>query len=651
MISQGFSSRLGFDPARLRFAFRTSLTACAALFVAWALGLDHPQWSAMTVWVASQPTLGSLIEKSAFRIAGTIVGASAGVGIVMLSGGDPRFIVPVLALWVGLCAGAGNILRGFASYGAILAGYSAAMVSLLDTGHPDHIVLLGIDRMLTILVGVVAALVVGLIFTRKAVDPLAGRARRLTAQVLADIAGSLSGNRENIETEQRRILTEMAAIDEQLDPHGAGSLRSRRSARTIRALLIAQVAALLWLKRQAHPATAPAHPAIAAALREAALAVEDGEDPKTLLGALDEAQRLAASDEALHGAIAGLALAVRERRAFDDAATREPGPRHLVILHRDIVGARHAAIRAVATLLAVGAMWILSGWSGGAFVMLGTAVMVSLFSTFDAPSRVMRTVVFGQILGASGVLACRWLVWPLADSEIGLIIGMMPFVLIGALLFAHRRTAPASPDYNLVFLLLSEPVFPLTGTFGHSLAICLGVLTAPLIAMAAFRLIFPTDARRRMARLIAVMLHELEGMAADPRAITRRESWRARLYHRLLALVRWADRSGGVRERVEETGMTILLLGESIMRLHQLADDPTLPRSVRRCIAPCLGRLRRVGTEPERARRALERLFLAMQKARRPDATFYSTTAQALTENIISLQKLDARSMTAAQQS
>ena len=163
-------AKFGFDLPRLNFAFRTAVAACLALFIAWLLGLEHPQWSAMTVWAAAQPTRGQLLEKSLFRTVGTLIGAIVGVGLVAGSGGDPRPLVIGLSVWIGLCVAAGNLLRGYVSYGAMLSGYSASMVALLDTGHPDHVLSLGADRAATIMVGVVTALAVGWLLTPAAAE-------------------------------------------------------------------------------------------------------------------------------------------------------------------------------------------------------------------------------------------------------------------------------------------------------------------------------------------------------------------------------------------------------------------------------------------------------------------------------------------------
>ena len=164
------ATRWGFDASRLRFAFRTAVACCVAVLVAWMLGLEHPQWSGMTVWIASQPLRGHLIEKSIFRLAGTVSGTLVGVALVALSNGQVLVLVIGLALWSGLCAGIGNVQRGFVSYGTILAGYSAAMVALLGSEHPEHIVALGVDRLLTVLVGVAIALLVGWFVARRPSD-------------------------------------------------------------------------------------------------------------------------------------------------------------------------------------------------------------------------------------------------------------------------------------------------------------------------------------------------------------------------------------------------------------------------------------------------------------------------------------------------
>ncbi|HEX5932525.1 MAG TPA: FUSC family protein, partial [Pseudorhizobium sp.] len=241
-------SRYGFIPERLSFAMRTALAACLALLLAWLFGLEHPQWSAMTVFSAAQSTRMMLLEKSFFRAVGTLIGTVLGVLLVFFSGGEPWILVLGLSAWIGACVFCGNVVRGFASYGVLLAGYSAAMVALLDTAHPDQVLALGGDRLLTVLTGVVTAALVGLMFSpRQAEHSVAARVRELAAAALS----LLAAGRETMDADdvqQRRILRELAAVEDGLDQHGAGSIGARRSVRSLRAIVWSLVDLLIWLR-------------------------------------------------------------------------------------------------------------------------------------------------------------------------------------------------------------------------------------------------------------------------------------------------------------------------------------------------------------------------------------------------------------------
>lgn len=583
--------RAGFDPPRLGFTLRTAAAACLALLAAWLAGLEHPQWSAMTVWAASLPLRGHLLEKSLFRALGTVIGSVLGMGLLLASSGRPEVIVAGLALWIGLCVGAGNIVRGFASYGVMLAGYSAAMVTLLHSAQSADPLAVGIDRMLTVLLGLLVALVVGWIFAaRDAGDDTAARVQALSRRILGDLVDRLAGTGRPDGDEHRRLLSEMAAIEDGLDQRATGSLRSRKAGRAIRGLLSAQVALLLWMRRGgAHAGNAP----LIAAVREAADASGDAERERAAL------RRAAgvAGDPVLAEALSGLSAAT---------AATDGGTQPVLALHRDWIGAGEAALRAVFVILAVGAAWLLTGWEGGPFMLLGAAIMTTVFSTFDNPALTLRQVLLGQTLGVVGALACRWLAWPLAGSEAGLVLSMMPFILAGGLLFGHRRGAgPLGFDYNMVVLLLLQPVWPLAGSLAHSLSVGLAVILGPASGLIAFLLIFPVSGARRLRTLVAMMVREIEAMAANPGASRRRVVWRARLYHRVLRLVRWADKTGTSRGEAVDGGFALLLAGSAVLHIDALLRKPSLTPQMERRLNATRERLRRLGSDPRRTARAL----------------------------------------------
>ena len=242
--------RAGFDRNRLTFAFKTAIVAFIALVVAQALGLEHPQWSAMTVWATAQPMREHLLEKGLWRFLGTISGIIVGVALIFAGQWQPWALVLGLALWVGLCSGIGLLQRGMVAYGTILAGYSAAMVALLSTAHPDHVLLLGLDRFLTIAVGVVLAMGLGYFFTPK--RPAHTLSDALRATSAACLHSVLSQAQSPASAHTTDLLQKIALLDEGMDMHAIGSLKSRQRVQQARLLLLAQLNLALYLQQHPH---------------------------------------------------------------------------------------------------------------------------------------------------------------------------------------------------------------------------------------------------------------------------------------------------------------------------------------------------------------------------------------------------------------
>lgn len=634
MTAAASLSRLGFVTARLRIAWPSAFGACLALALAAELGLEHPQWSAMTVWAAYQPSRGQLLEKGFFRLAGTVSGVLAGVFLVLFVhvADDQRWLlVAGLALWIGACAAIGNLQRGFVAYGTMLAGYSAAMVALLDTAHPERVIELGVDRLTTVVVGVVVALVIGGIFASAGGgDRVAARVDAASAALLRALAGRRRPDRAERATAAARALSEIAEIDEELDPHGAGSLRSRRLVRSLRGRLIAQVAGHLML----HASSIEGPPDdLAALLREIADRLERPDRGDDFDRLLEAALAGSAGRPRLLEVLGPLFAAMRADPGAVVVGTQRRRRAHgpLVVLHRDWVGARRAFVRAVATMVAVGALWIGTDWSGGSFLLLGTAIMTSLFSTFDNPAQFMRNVLSGQVLGAIGALACSRLVWPHVDGEAGRILAMMPFILLGVAVFAHRRTAPAGFDYNMVVLLLLQPIEPPSGTLLHALALSGAVAAAPIAGWLSYRLVFPVEPRRRLVHIATSMVHDLAAMARESGRPTDREIWRRRLYHRLLRAIRWAEKSGGGGGAIVEAAVAVLDVGSAILRLREIRAEPGLLRPVERALDVAVARGAAIAASPERFARALDEAARRLAAVgRREDAERLADAAAAL---------------------
>jgi uncharacterized membrane protein YccC len=603
---------LGFDRDRFAFTGRTAVVAFLAVALAWAFGLGHPQWAGMSVWAASQPLRGHLLEKSLNRFLGTVVGALFGILLLVVSDGSTWILVLGLSVWIGLCAGLGNLVRGFLSYGVMLSGYSAALVTLLHDPQSSSLVDTGLDRMATVLVGVVLALALGWLLA-EGTDPDAvrRRGRRLAGEVLSDLADALTSGQGEEPRRAHGLLAEMGAMEETLDAQTAGSPSGRGKARWIRRLLSALVALLPWMRR---PPVGADIRAIAQALREAVEVLEGGqreEQDGRLDMALSRAVQAAAGRPALSRVLTTLRDVLGEAIPVQKGTAVEARSLPATRTHRDWVGAREAGLRAFSATFAAGAVWLLTGWSVGGFLTLGVAIMITVFSAMDNPAGFIRFVVVGQALGVLGALACRWLVWPHLGGEGAAILSMAPFMMAGALLFAHRRFGPLGFDYNMVFLLLLHPAWPLTGQFVDGATAGFAVVLGPVVALVGYRTLFPVTALRRFRSLLVMLVGEVEVMAARPDVGLHAAHWWARLHHRVLRLARWAEKTGLNRDDAMEAGFTVLLLGRVVLHLDglpQVEEGPEGEAGSRRALFLARERLQRVGRDPLGAARALAHL-------------------------------------------
>lgn len=550
----------GFERPRLTFTLRTAFASWVALAVAALLGLESPHWAAMTVWVVAQPTRGMLLEKSLYRLFGTFAGSAVGVGLVLGSHGDPFLLAGGLALWVAACAGAGNLLRHFQTYGLLLAGYTAAMVALMDVPHPDHVLVLAAGRVMAVVVGIAASALVSWLFLPPAAEPqLIERLRAVADSALAWSESVHAGppTREMIERE-RHILSELAAVDDLLDGHAAGSPAGYRRIRGAR-LLAARVLALV-----------------------AAARTPAGGGPRT-------------EAAAVRTALVGVA-------ADDPIGT--PLPTLPMLFHRDWSVAGAAALRALVAVLAAGAVWLLTGWSAGPYLMLGTAVMSTLFSSFDDPVRVLRLVLLGSAAGAVAAIVFQIGALPLVPVTGGALVLAAPFLALGAVAMAHPLTRMPAMDYAMAFLLLAHPTVPLTGGTAELLHGAAAMLLGIGLALLSFHTVLPVNAAVRLRAVVAMTVRDLESLAAVPASPGR---WRARLYHRTLRLVRRADLVEGRDLAAIDGGLAAFSVGDAILAVRRLRGRAGLPAVVRRRLDLTLRRLETLSARPDAAAAALER--------------------------------------------
>src|SRR6266567_5903876 len=184
-----FEAALRAASPPLLFGLRLWASVTLALYVAFWLELDNPFWAGTSAAIVCLPQLGASLRKGWFRMIGTLVGTVMSVVLVVCFPQDRILFLGTLALWGAACSFVSALLRNFASYSAMLAGYTAAIIAgdlLGATGgvNANEAFLLAVTRASEICIGIVSA---GIVLAGTDL----GGARRRLATLFADLAAGI----------------------------------------------------------------------------------------------------------------------------------------------------------------------------------------------------------------------------------------------------------------------------------------------------------------------------------------------------------------------------------------------------------------------------------------------------------------------------
>jgi uncharacterized membrane protein YccC len=581
MHAAAMSSGLGKSLAKaladartpLLFGVRLWASVCLALFVAFWLQLNEPFWAGTSAAVVCQPQLGASLRKGWFRMIGTVVGA---VTIVVLTACFPQDRIAffaLLALWVGICGFVATVLRNFASYGAALAGYTAAIVGT-DTlgatgGASSEVFMLAIFRASEISIGIVCA---GIVL---AVTDLGGARRSLAtllANLLTDIAGgftrmlTLAGPQlPDTQMERGELVRRGIGLEPMIDQALGESSRVRYRSSTLQTAVRGLLAALDgWRGVATHLKRLPDHMGsgvvesivrgIPPELRSAwepnsaerwmadptrlQRVCEDAERTLLTLKTDTPSQRLLADETAkvLNGIVCvldGLALLV-DAPGRASAEYREVPP--------TIPDWLPAAVNGVRACVAVGAvelLWVATAWPNGGLTIVFVAIVVLLLSPkgdlayHGALAFALATT--GSIIAAA---IMKFTVLPAFETFAGFCAAIGLFLIPVGFAMARSRMPALMTVFGAMgvnFAPLLSPTNPMiydTAQFYNTaLAVFVGCAIAPLV----FRLLPPLSPALRARRLLALTLRDLRRLAIS-NLPPQPADWGRRMYDRLAAL-------------------------------------------------------------------------------------------------------------------
>lgn len=559
---------LGLDRAGVAHALRLAFAAWLAFAIASFLHVGNAYWAAMPIWVVSQSAKGLLLERGFFRVVGTLLGAAIGFGILQLDIA-PYFAFALLGLWVALNATLIHLLRGVHGYGAMMAGMTAAIVILPSILHPDQGVQIATARVECTLIGViVVTLVTGFWTPHAPRQDFYHRVRLLTKDALGFLAAMPP---EDETARERQILQEMSAIQASASLVTAGSLEGYRRLHHVHTLIVAALnvmaAAQASKQRQRRNGSA------------AGISAGDA-DPR-----LSEAlNRLMLADKVFE-----TEPKAAEGQSFASKAS-------YLAPHHDGVRASEAGLIAGAATFAASALGYASGWPAGELTALGVCIFSMVLGAQPIPRIVAPIILKGVSAGVAVALLYRLIIQPHVTTVPDLLLSVAPFILLGGLARASKKTVGPALDANMCFLLASQAVLPAITDRIVILNEAVALMLAAGVVTCGFMLLPPRPDRRaaRAAKAITADLLRLTRLRRplDP---AQRMTGATR---QILRLSLHLEKATQLENQPGWSLLGALNLGDAIGRLHLFMARPDADEAARQVLVDALAALPRMCQDP-----------------------------------------------------
>ncbi|GBD47743.1 FUSC family protein [Methylopila sp. Yamaguchi] len=602
---------------RLIFTTRTTLAAGLAAFVAFVVELPQASSSIMTVFIVSQPLTGMVLSKALYRTVGTIVGGVVAVAITATLYDARELFVVAVSLWIAGCVFVSIYLRDApASYGALLSGYTVAIIAFPVVDAPDTVFLAALDRIAEIFVGLASATVLSQVFFPRS----AGRALKASAETaLASAsrwaADTLRGRPDPaaVLRDRRALVANVATLDGLRIHASFDSATVRLSNRRIRllhgrlisflALVVAIHDRMEILRAERPDRFATLAPTLAGAADAMAAGAPAGARTAAAKAVLAAAPDFAAM-RASAGAVLERTILVRvadllalrddldglsDLRApeTDRAAGEAPAT---LERYRDYQLAFTAAAAAFVALVGTFAFWILSGWVSGAGAVIFVAVMASLFAQADDPAAAAGGFTLMTAVGAVVAGVYLFGVLPRLEGFEALALALAPLVF-GA---AYAMSIPAYTLRALALGLGAINIISLSNVMTYDFAAYANTTVASLfglgLAAALLRVLRPIGTAWPVARLVAGLRRDLAEAAASREAPTR-TGFESRMFDRINGLMIRLDLRDPRQLALEQGALAALRVGLNTLALRRVVR--ALPSAVGAPLADALAELAR----------------------------------------------------------
>ncbi|HEV7439124.1 MAG TPA: FUSC family protein [Methylobacterium sp.] len=497
-------------PAAWAFAIRIWLAMMLALYAAFWLQLESASSAAVCVAILAQPKRGQALSKALYRFLGTLLGGAVAVLLIAAFGQDRVLLLVTFTTWLGLCVFVANFLQDTRAYGAMLSGYTVAIIAIAYIDTPQVVFDSAVSRVAAIALGIVA-----ITFINDALaSPSTWRSLRATmAEVLAstkafarDCITAGDPGPERALAQIRKIApmrADASAIAGELDGGPQRAAGARSAVAALYALAAAGRTFALAVERMERPSPAVAE---ARTICER-LTVNDARGPglddlsaaharlrDLLLGAVRRDAPDLGEVVALQRA---LDLVIALTFAQDGFAALSEGHRPMrdvaLPTHRDFPVALRAALRIALAFGLTCGFFIAAGWPATSFALVQVAATGALSSLNPDPRKFANGVLIGMSLATLSAGFVLFIVLSGGQGFPLLAIAMAPMIFLACFLSLNPPTFGLGFILLVFFPVLLGPSNPQTYNLQAFLQNGLLVVVAAVILSLTVRLVLPVS--------------------------------------------------------------------------------------------------------------------------------------------------------------
>jgi uncharacterized membrane protein YccC len=517
--------RLPWPAGTTLLAFEIWVALAISYYLAFVLELNSASSVGTGLLILVGPTQGMVLSKAIYRVLGTLIGAAVAIVLTSVFSQDRTMLIAVFSIYMACLVAVGTLLRDFRAYGCILAGYTVALVSIVDIDLPTAAFTAMLDRVVIILLVVlVLAFVSAVLADAESTRSLQSKLRLATRDIVAMASATLD-QREPPHSSQcvamsvrlMPLRSEISfAVSELVD--GWARAKGARSALLGLFEAISAIQAVgLGLRNMSAPS-----PIIDEAISTVRAAIADRRPEKWLVDI--DALTHRTMEEGMPSIEEAYVLdrckflieAFRDIR--DGMLSNRTGrpPRRTVDLavHQDYIAAIVNGFRVGLAVGIIGLLAVLSGLPAAALMVVSPAIFISLGSILHDPLAMGRAAIWtAPAVVATGTIY-DFLIFPNISGYPLFILALSPVVIIACWLIKTGR-GPMGILYGVTSMLLIAPAnvqtlnpaaFVDTATFMVAGSIC---------TFLSLLLIAPIDPGLRRLRLALAVGRTLRGALAD----------------------------------------------------------------------------------------------------------------------------------------